>query len=672
MRESVELLSLTNTQHVRRKALSLDTNSGVWSIEIDRSVEHLYLFSVDGLPETDVNAPLSLEVNGQRWSHLTALDCSKPRLAFVQRERHQGHSVLTVQLQRAHPDHGLNPHSITAEVKSDALATEIIDDQILVDISELPAGKYWLRLSARDKQGTSTQPFNYPFWVASDEVFDWSNANLYQIVTDRFAGFESSALDRWTIGSYRGGTWTGIEKQIERGYFNSLGINALWISPVNDNPDGLWVGVEGGEPKYAGYHGYWRTSNTRINPAFGTVQSLRSLVDTAHTQGMRVILDVVLNHRHQNFDDAESSVIRGNSACICGHDICPWWSDIERCWFTPYLPDVNYGDPRSIAQELKALTTLLKTFDFDGIRVDAVPMMPQFVIRHLKAQMVEHFEGLDSTFLILGETYTGPSGYDSIRYYLGKHGLDGQFDFPLMWMLRNVFAHASRSTRDLVDTWRLGEAAWRGSDSSMALMIGNHDVPRFVSVAAQQEVSNPWGAPPEQVTEQQTIQRTLMAQSFALAMPGIWTLYYGDEIALVGAQDPDNRRPYPWSQTLHSTQQRLYTHLQVLGRSRRCLFGVLDDEVGFETVSDSKITLTRRNLNNNELRLIVMIDRDASATQTRVSNYELNTRPGQPWIDLLSGEQFTTTLEGLTVETNITGVRWLLPASDRCAVFGEL
>jgi glycosidase len=667
--ESVELLSLTDAYRVTRKALSLDHESGAWSIQVDRSVPHLYLFSVDGQPVQDVHAPLSLEVNGQIWSNLEPLDCSRPQFTFVQREQHQRHTFLTVQLQRATPHSGLDANSIRAEIEGEPLPIHVIDDQILMDITDLPSSKYWLTLSARDKDGRVTQPFSYPFWVES-QVFNWSNASLYQVVTDRFAGFEEPAPDIWTIGSYRGGTWAGIEDKIRSGYFTSLGINALWISPINDNPTGFWVGVEGGEPKYEGYHGYWRISNKRINPAFGTPDSLQSLIDTAHDRGIRMILDVVLNHRHRDFNESTGGMLRSNSACICGQSICPWWSDIERCWFTSYLPDVDYGNPLSVTRELSELTDLLKRFDFDGVRVDAVPMMPQFVIRHLKSQMVDSFEGLDSEFLLLGETYTGPSGYDSIRYYLGQHGLDGQFDFPLMWILRSVFAQSIGSTRDLIDAWRTSERAWQGSDSAMANMVGNHDTPRFASVAAQQQVSNPWGEPPEQVTEHHAVQRMLMAQSFLLALPGIWTLYYGDEINLAGAQDPDNRRAYPWTQTLHPTQRTIQSKLQVLGRSRRCLSDGLLSEVDFESASDSGITLVRRDLQTHHPRLIVMIDRDTTAAPASLFQDRPRIQPSERWVDLLTGELFSSTLAGLAVDMNTTGVRWLLPASDPCARAG--
>ena len=82
----------------------------------------------------------------------------------------------------------------------------------------------------------------------------------------------------------------------------------------------------------------------------------------------------------------------------------------------------------------------IERFNLDGLRVDAVPMIPRFVTRHLAHQVASRFEGLDTRAYLLGETFTGPDGYTDLRNPLGAFGLDGQFDFPLMWTLRSGFA----------------------------------------------------------------------------------------------------------------------------------------------------------------------------------------------------------------------------------------
>ncbi len=661
--ESVILLSNTETNEIRRQSLSLSSNGETWWIQLDRATPQLYLFSVDGALVTDVTNPLSLMVNGQTWSYLAAQDCSRPQFTFVQREQRQARTFLTVQLQRASADSSLAPASVQATINGVAAETELIDDQVLIDITSLEFGKHTLTLKALDSEQRQSQPFVHPFWI-DKEPFRWSDALLYQIVTDRFDGFEGAVEPAWTIGTHRGGTWAGIEDKLNTGYFDALGINALWISPINENPSGLWAGVEGGDAKYEGYHGYWRVSNTHINAEFGTPDTLSSMIKTAHTKGIRVIADVVLNHRHQDFNERGGGLIRANSACVCGRSICPWWSDIERCWFTSYLPDIDYGNAQSVHQELAALTNLLKRFDFDGIRVDAVPMMPRFVIRHLKAHMTSAFEGLDEAFILLGETFTDIEGHDNIRYYLGQHGLDGQFDFPLMWTLRQVFARQTGSTQDLINAWQKSVRAWHGSKSTMALMIGNHDVPRFTSIAADHDVYDPWRHPPQQVTAHGVLNRTLMAQAFLLALPGIWTLYYGDEVGMSGGNDPDNRRPLPKNEDIAASQSHLHAQLQRLGRTRRCLAQALHRHVEFESPSTSSIAVLRRDSKTLRPRLLVIIDRNSPMPSALLTIDAFETH--EPWVDILSGEVFASSAGAININAGTSGTRWLLPVSDPC------
>ena len=181
--------------------------------------------------------------------------------------------------------------------------------------------------------------------------------------------------------------------------------------------------------------------------------------------------------------------------------------------FTPYLPDVDYTEFGNIKLELDRIVALVNTYGFDGLRIDAVPMMPRFVTRHLKHRMRQEFEGLGTAFLLIGETFTAPDGYEHIRYYLGKHGLDGQFDFPLMWALRSTLGDDARRC---VSRWRMSEQAWLGSDSHMGLMIGNHDVPRFMNISAGFPWSDPWHAPPLQPDETHPYARSLLCPELCI------------------------------------------------------------------------------------------------------------------------------------------------------------
>ncbi|MGB0647282.1 MAG: alpha-amylase family glycosyl hydrolase [Bradymonadia bacterium] len=668
--DAVEVLLRHPDHTITKKSLTQRTPTQ-WELEADASSGLTYLFLEDSQPELDPTRPLSMEIDGQMWSYIPPTQCNAPEFDFVTREVRNERTYLTLQMKRSHSNHGLDADSVYAEVDGTSLTTIHIGDQVLVDITSLPQGKHWLSLTANDVHNRSSKPFKAPFWVES-KPFRWSTAQMYQVVTDRFAGFQFPAPQDWTIGTYRGGNWQGIQTKIETGYFEQFGIDTLWISPVNQNPDGLWVGVEGGVPRYEGYHGYWRVSNNQINDHFGSDRDLRQLIKSAHQNGIRVIVDVVLNHRHIQYDRPNSSSTRSNSLCICGHAICPWWSDIERCWFTSYLPDIDYSVPDVLETELNELRTLLTEFDFDGVRVDAVPMMPRFVIRHLKHMLTETFEGLDSRFVSLGETFTHEDGYDQIRYYLGKHGLDGQFDFPLMWAVRAFFAEQRTGADELLGAWRRSHNAWRGSGSSMALMIGNHDIPRFTSIANYDAVYDPWGAPPIQSTNQEIMTRSLNAQTFLLSLPGIWTLYYGDEVGLSGGQDPDNRRPFPWENVLSPAQLELNATLGQLARNRHCIAPRLSEDVLFTALDEKALAVIRTDKQTGKPTLVVVLSSGALPRLDAIHSLREHLKTHASWTDIVSGTRFSGTDENLDILIGNGNLRWLVPSNDVCATRGEL
>ena len=452
------------------------------------------------------------------------------------------------------------------------------------------------------------------------------------------------------------------EKKIEAGYFQRMGVDAIWISPVNQNPDGLWKGVEGGRPRYEGYHGYWRISNHDLESAFGDEDDLKALVNTAHENGIRVLVDIVLNHRHRNFVGGDERDIRLNEGCICGQSVCNWGIAIEHCWFTEYLPDLDYTAPQLLERELADIESLVRRFDFDGLRVDAVPMMPRYVTRHLRMHMREAFEGAGTPFLLLGETFTDEGGSEHIRYFLGAHGLHGQFDFPLMWTLRRVFGPEAAKAATLIERWHHSQSMWGKNARHMGYMIGNHDVPRFSTAALGRGFGEAWTNPMPQPDEQTTYQRTLLAQAFVFGLPGIATLYYGDEIALAGGYDPDNRRPFPWDSPLKDWQTQMRETLNVLGRTRRCMANSLGLAVRFLNTHDRFISFARSSLSGRPRLLALFNPGDAINEQTIA--LDSFSEKASDWTDTLTGEHFRLERHELRVPMAPGQLRWLLPSDD--------
>ena len=133
-----------------------------------------------------------------------------------------------------------------------------------------------------------------------DTPFVWEGANLYFLLTDRFNNGDTSNdinYDRTSepgkLRGFEGGDIKGITKKINEGYFNELGVNAIWLSPIVEQIHGA---TDEGTGLSYGFHGYWTKDWTALDPNFGTKEDLQELVETAHKNGIRIVLDAVINH----------------------------------------------------------------------------------------------------------------------------------------------------------------------------------------------------------------------------------------------------------------------------------------------------------------------------------------------------------------------------------------
>lgn len=141
--------------------------------------------------------------------------------------------------------------------------------------------------------------------VSEDDSFSWDNASVYFVITDRFYDGDKTNNNSYgrvskdstgsTNGTFHGGDIKGLTKKLKEGYFSNLGINAIWISPPVEQIHGFCTGGSG-EFAHYGYHGYYALDWSCIDKNMGTVEDMREFVDEAHSQGIRVIMDVVMNH----------------------------------------------------------------------------------------------------------------------------------------------------------------------------------------------------------------------------------------------------------------------------------------------------------------------------------------------------------------------------------------
>ncbi len=541
--------------------LQLELEPGDWAYQLE----------VDGQRHNDPLQPL---LSWDPWgreeiSLLRVEDCGQPALELTQAEATAaGELLVEAGFLRAAGGARLDPDSVRARTTSGVALGGTAwpaSGRILLEASGLPSGKHTVLIEAADGDGRETA-LRVPLWV-EEQPFDWDGAIIYQLITDRFADSEGQLPphEPEAIGSRMGGDLAGIARMIEQGWFASLGVEALWISPVYDNPEGLWEGFDG--ELYEAYHGYWPISEDAIEPAMGSEAQLHALLELAHSHGLRVLLDVVPNHVHAEhpwYLEHPEDWFHQSPDCVCGNYDCPWSTDIETCWFTEYLPDLALEDPAVLEAVMDSTVAWAERFDFDGFRVDAVPMMPRAAVRDLIWRL-RALEQPGVPFFTLGETYTGDD-YGAIRENLGPFGLSGQFEFPILWALRDFIAWEGGDAAQLEATIAASEAAWEGSGAVMSPFVGNHDMSRFLSEAAGHNTHQAWDDPPDTPDGDEPYRKLVMAQALVLGLPGAPVIYYGDELGLPGAGDPDCRRPMVFEPDIR--QGWTLERVQRLGRGR--------------------------------------------------------------------------------------------------------
>lgn len=543
--------------------------------------DYAYAISAGGSTLLDEANPYRRFVAEDEYSLLRVGDCREPLLrleAFSQ----PAPDAVTVAAQFVDGSEkpglreGLSVR-VTLDGADHSDAFDPTTGRIQLRADGLQRGKHTVRMSLSDADGPFGEELYLPFWV-EDEPFDWQEALLYFAFTDRFRNGnpanDAPVPNVDPQANYAGGDWAGITLAIEEGYFDSLGVRALWISPVQANPDGSFGGTGG--HLYTGYHGYWPSKAREPQRRFGTLEELKALTRAAHARGIRVITDLVINHVHAEHEHfaahRDDGWFNTASQCVCGEHNCGWDARRLDCWFTGYLPDVNWRNPRASEQFAQDALYWVKEADLDGLRLDAVKHADHVAGRTIAGRLNEVAQATGSDFYLVGETFTGAEGRAVIAEYIGQNELDGQFDFPLYWPLIEAFARGGSFTQ-VDDAVKLNEATYAPGTLNSPF-IGNHDVPRFISIAANQVEADSggqaWGPnrPPAQVDFDLPFARARDALTFVLTLPGVPLIYYGDELGLPGTGDPDNRRLMRFGAELSGREEALLSHVKKVGQAR--------------------------------------------------------------------------------------------------------
>lgn len=430
--------------------------------------------------------------------------------------------------------------------------------------------------------------------------FVWEGANIYFLLTDRFnngnpdndVNFDRTEKTA-VLRGFEGGDIQGITKKIEEGYFTDLGINAIWFTPIVEQIHG---GTDEGTGKTYGYHGYWTKDWTAIDPNFGTKNDLAKLVKTAHSKGIRIILDVVLNHTGPVTDKDPvwpDDWVRTGPTCEF-----TTYENTTECTLVANLPDIltesdedvelpdallakwkqegrlskeldelqlffeRTGYPRAPRYYIiKWLTDYINDFGVDGFRVDTVKHVNENAWADLHKEANYTFEMWkkkhedkildDNSFYLVGEVYNyGISGgrefdFGDKKVDFFDYGFKSLINFELKNDADNDYETIFKKYSKLLHT--------KLQDKSVLNYLTSHDD----------------GSPYDKNRS-----KPYRSANVLLLTPGASQVYYGDETArsltIEGAEGDATLRSFMnWGDldSLPETQ-KIHRHWQKLGQFR--------------------------------------------------------------------------------------------------------
>ena len=550
----------------------MSEEAGVYSTELDLPPGlYCYKFIIDDQWILDPQNPYQVYCNDVVNSGLRSSDRNQPLLALAEDPVSDGTS-FSAKILFYSGCTGSAPSFIQGTLLHNETSTPVdtawdpSDSSLTLSLNNLEPGKYTVRVEASDREGISAEPVLLVFWI-EESPFLWKDALIYMIMTDRFVNGNTNndpapAPRAVASADWFGGDLAGVTQVIESGYFNELGVKALWLTPFNQGAEGAYEG-DGGH-YVSGYHGYWPISPRNLDPRLGTPEELHAMVYAAHNHGIRILMDLVVNHVHEQHIYYQEHPEWFNNGCVCGSENCDWTEFRLTCLFAPYMPDVDWTNRETSEQFISDALWWLETYDLDGDGIDAVKHVDDLSIFNISTRIHEIFEQGGTSYYLVGETAMGWGGdeltgseedYATISRYIGPWALDGQFDFVLFHaVVEKVFAKSERGFIHL-DVWTGMSQENYPEDAVMSPYIGSHDTSRFCSIADYRDqdedhsshiVHNKWSEQelPVAPRDNEPYERQRIALCWLLTQRGAPMIYMGDEYGDFGGHDPDNRHMF--------------------------------------------------------------------------------------------------------------------------------
>ena len=565
--------------------------------------DYCYYYTVDGKEKLDAFNEKTKDYKGKKCSYrfykkfdaaITA-ELSKASMDY------NDNNVLTIKTNPAKEADMSAFEVATATVDLSALglsSTYAIDPELMeVSISCLDtttAGNKTLPVTVKDIYGnvyrTSTN-VTVTERNKKDGDFDWDEAVIYFAVTDRFFDGNTSNNDAYGVkdyntgdkggSSYHGGDFAGLTQKLD--YLKDLGVNTIWITPIVENITSDQHDADTDTATY-GYHGYWASDFTKLNKHLGTEEEFAALIDAAHSRGMKLMVDVVLNHAGygtekyfnnilEGADGKKIKMLRDSSNTVSGDDKQDALSD---------LPDFVTEDAEVRNQLIKWQTDWMEKYKIDYYRVDTVKHVDSTTWSAFKNSLTK----VNPDFKMIGE-YSG-AGYANTAGELGTGSMDALLDFDFNDFAKD-FVGGKIST---VENSLLKRNAALNNTATMGNFLHNHDDDTLQELLVKKS-----GLSAEEAYNLMKVAATL--QITAKGQP---VIYYGDELGQAGANDwpyQTNRRDFDWTEleAQKTNSNSIYNHYKTMLSIRNAYTDVFargsrtsilsSDEDGYDVIARS-------------------------------------------------------------------------------------
>lgn len=566
--------------------------------------DYYYYYVVNGKEELDAfNDVTANDSNGKECSvcHFKKANVSVEASLSQYAMDYNDNNVLSVKL-TAKDGEGLETSeiaAITADLSELGLNREFAIDPTLMEgtiscLNTVAAGEKTIPVTVKDIYGnvyTTATNVTVTERKKSAGDFDWDEAVIYFAVTDRFFDGDASNNDAYGVGdyntgekggsSYHGGDFAGLNQKLD--YLKDLGVNTIWITPIVENITEDQHDNKTDTATY-GYHGYWASDFTKLNKHLGTEQQFKALLDAAHSKGMKIMVDVVLNHAGYGTEkyfnsiltDADGnsiSMIRDSNNTISGDDKYDSLSD---------LPDFVTENKAVTDQLVTWQTEWMSKYSIDYYRVDTV--------KHVETTTWEAFKNsltkVNPDFKMIGE-YSG-AGYANNAGELGTGSMDALLDFDF-----NDFAQKF-VTGDIsgVESSLQKRNGAINNTATMGSFLSSHDEDTL-----QYKLVNE-----SKISEEEAYNLMKVAATLQITAKGQPVLYYGEEIGQGGANNwpyQTNRRDFDWTELekQKADSNSIYNHYKtmlairnaytdVFARGNRSTVAVSDAD-GYEVISRS-------------------------------------------------------------------------------------